>query len=180
MFPESTTDSASNTPSGTETLDELFHTHYDPMVRFAVLLLGDRTSAEEVVQDAFVKMHMRQRRLGDPDSMGAYLRQSVLNGARSHLRWRGVRRRRAVPADSTVITTPERSALDSDRRRQVLAALDDLPLRQREVMVMRYWLELSEDEIAAALGISQGAVKTHAHRARQALAATLGDRFDEE
>ena len=167
-------------PAEASSLDELFHTHYDVMVRLAVLLVGDRSSAEEVVQDAFVQMHMRQRRLGDPDSMGAYLRQSVLNGARSHLRWRGVRQRKAVPADPTVLTTPERSALDSDRRREILAALDELPHRQREVIVMRYWLELSEDEIANALGISHGAVKTHGHRARQALAARLGDRFDEE
>ena len=167
-------------PAEASTLDDLFHTHYDGMVRLAVLLVGDRSSAEEVVQDAFVKMHMRQRRLGDPERMGAYLRQSVLNGARSHLRWRGVRRRRAVPADATVLTTPERSALDSDRRRQILTALDELPHRQREVIVMRYWLDWSEHEIATALGISPGAVKTHGHRARQALAARLGERFDEE
>ena len=102
--------------------------------------------------------------------------RSVVNGVRSAQRHDVVvhRHLRAEASDPTVATTtPGADTLAITRRRhdQLLAALDSLPERQRALLTLRYWNDLTETEIADALGISQGSVKTHAHRALAALAA---------
>jgi len=150
----------------------LHRAHHRDLVRLATLLVDDQGSAEEAVQDAYVALARRgPAGVEDPE---AYLRTAVVNNARSALRKRRVRRdhlrsverTRAEPgADQAVL-------LDEDARR-VLAALDELSQRQREVLVLRYWADLSEAEIATALGISAGSVKTHAHRGIAALARIL-------
>ncbi|PPK94139.1 RNA polymerase sigma-70 factor (sigma-E family) [Kineococcus xinjiangensis] len=150
----------------------LYATHWRRLVGLASLLLHDRGSAEEVVQDAFVALHGRWRRLEDPDAALAYLRQIVVNRARDVLRHREVvDRRRPLPDPEP--EGPEELAVRSSQHREVLAALAELPLRQREVLVLRYSGDLSEAGIAAALGISRGAVKTHAHRGLAALRSAL-------
>jgi RNA polymerase sigma-70 factor (sigma-E family) len=158
-------------------LEQLYAAHWRRLVRLAVLLLHDQGAAEEVVQDAFVAMHGRWRSLRDPDKALAYLRQTVVNRSRSALRHRGVVERHvarqagrpsaADPADS--------SSLAADRRAAVLDALRTLPTRQREVLALRHYLELSEAEIAATLGISRGSVKAHASRGSAALRELLAD-----
>ena len=146
--------------------------HYRALVRLAALLLRDTATAEEVVQDAFVAMHGAWRRLDDPDRALAYLRRSVVNGARSALRHRGVVERNA-PAPLPDSASAEHGAMVALEHAEVLTALRSLPVRQREVLVLRYYLDLAEADIADALGISRGAVKSHASRGMAALRTTL-------
>ena len=145
--------------------------------------MRDVGTAEEVVQDAFVAMHGRWGRLRDNDKALAYLRQTVVNRSRSVLRHQVVidRHLRATAAHS-LETAPDADvrALEADRRSAVLNALGQLPDRQREVLVLRHYLELSETEIAEALGIARGSVKSHASRGSAALRELLADVWKDE
>jgi RNA polymerase sigma-70 factor (sigma-E family) len=161
-------------------LEQLYAAHWRGLVRLAVLLLRDQGAAEEVVQDAYVAMHGRWRSLRDPDKALAYLRQTVVNRSRSALRHRGVVER-YVAKQRPVLTLAEpadASTIAQDRRDAVLDALRALPTRQREVLVLRHYLELSEIEIAETLGISRGSVKAHASRGATALRGLLAARHD--
>ncbi len=151
-------------------LEATFRRDYASLVRLAAMLV-DRDSAEEIVQDAFVRTHGRLHRV-DPDKVDAYLRAAVVNGARSQLRRRRVRRRH-TPEAAPDAPPAEDAGVASTERGELLAALDRLPARQREVLLLRYFADLSEAEIAETLGISTGSVKTHAHRGLSSLAARL-------
>ncbi len=155
-------------------VEQLYASHYKRLVRLAVLLVRDLGTAEEVVQDSFVAMHGRWRTLSHPENGLAYLRQTVVNRSRSVLRHRGVQARYAAPVERDLPGLDE-SALLSEKRRQVLDALQRLPRRQREVLVLRYYLDLDEAGIAETLGISRGAVKSHASRGSAALRSLLED-----
>jgi RNA polymerase sigma-70 factor (sigma-E family) len=157
-----------------ELLGLLHRTHYRDLVRLAGLLLHDRGASEEVVQDAFVQLHVRWRRLRDPEKAAAWLRSAVLNGARSRLRHHDVRRRHQ-PAPGGSAESAEDAALAGDAGDRIAAALRTLPARQREAVVLRYYLDLSEAQMAAAMGVSTGSVKTHLHRGLAALQAELGE-----
>ncbi len=157
-------------------VEQLYAAHYASLVRLAVLLVGDRAAAEDVVQDCFVAMHGRWRRLREPDKALAYLRQSVVNRSRSVLRHRGVERRHAPTLATDAGALVADPAEDGVRRDAVLSALGRLPSRQREVLVLRHYLDLDEAAIAAELGISRGAVKSHASRG----AATLRRHLDRD
>jgi RNA polymerase sigma-70 factor (sigma-E family) len=150
----------------------LYAAHYRSLVRLAALLLRDHAVAEEVVQDAFVAMHGAWRRLADPDKALAYLRQAVVNRSRSALRHRAVALRHA-PRPAPDAPSAEHGALIALEHATVLAALRGLPERQREVLVLRYYLDLSEADIADTLGISRGAVKSHASRGLTTLRTNL-------
>lgn len=131
----------------------------------AVLLLHDRSLAEEVVQDAFVAVHSHWSGLRDPQHGLAYLRRAVVNRSHSVQRRRGLEQRHAQAG----VPGPDGPGADvalevAERRRRVLSALQALPRRQREVLVLRHYADLDEAGIAEALGISRGAVKSHAHR----------------
>jgi RNA polymerase sigma-70 factor (sigma-E family) len=162
-------------------LEQLYAAHWRRLVRLAVLLLRDQGRAEEVVQDAFVAMHGRWRALRDPDKALAYLRQTVVNRSRSALRHRGVAERYVTRQSPAVLLDDpaDLSALATDRRTAVLDALRALPTRQREVLALRHYLELSEAEIAETLGISRGSVKAHASRGSAALRDLLADHLDQ-
>jgi RNA polymerase sigma-70 factor (sigma-E family) len=155
-------------------LERLFEDHYRSLVGLARLLLDEPGAAEEVVQEAFARLATGRSRLRDPDRAPAYLRSTVLNLARGRLRRRAVARRHPEP---TPLPAPSADdlLLRGEERRRVVAALRALPRRQREVLVLRFYLDLSEREIAAALGISAGSVKTHASRGMAALGSTLED-----
>jgi RNA polymerase sigma-70 factor (sigma-E family) len=156
-----------------EALEQLYAAHWRQLVRLSVLLVRDVGTAEEVVQDAFVAVHARWTRLRDPDRALAYLRQAVVNRSRSALRHRAVVARHAAAMRHVDTADP---APDTDRRAAVLDAMRALPDRQREVLALRYYLDLSEAEIADTLGISRGAVKSHASRG----SATLRILLEEE
>lgn len=147
------------------------------LVRLAVLLVDDRASAEDVVQDAFAGLVARAGRLRDPEAALAYLRRAVVNRSRSALR-----RRRTVRAHRPTHDVPGGDPADravlADEHRAVLAALDALPRRQREVVVLRYWSGLSEAAIAETLGISRGTVKSTASRALAAVERHLQEGTD--
>jgi RNA polymerase sigma-70 factor (sigma-E family) len=150
----------------------LYAAHWRPLVRLATLLTRDASVAEEIVQDAFVALHGRWSKLADPAAAHAYLRTSVVNGARSRLRHREVEVRYRQPAPPEP-PGPEELAVRSLEDARVLAALRELPHRQQEVLVLRYFADLSEEDIARTLEISRGAVKSHAHRGIAALRSTL-------
>ena len=153
-------------------LVDLYRSEYRRLVRMAALLVDEVGEAEEIVQDAFIATS-RAHRTGsvlDPTATASYLRSAVANGARSRLRKRRVRRRHLRSVEPPPTAPPaDVGALESESTREVLDALRTLPDRQRAVLVLRYYGDLSEAEIADALGISAGTVKTHAHRGLAAL-----------
>jgi RNA polymerase sigma-70 factor (sigma-E family) len=150
----------------------MYSTHYRSLVRLAALLVRDVATAEEVVQDSFVAMHTAWRRIRDNDKALSYLRQSVVNRSRSVLRHRVVVDRNA-PKPAPDMPSAEQGALTLLERTAVVTALRSLPPRQREALVLRYYGDLSEAQIASAMGISRGAVKSHTARAIASLRAGL-------
>ena len=156
-----------------EAVSQLYAAHFTRLVRLSFLLIHDHERAEELVQDTFVALHGRWRRLRDPHKALAYLRQSVVNRSRSELRHRAVVDRNPVqpppPKESA-----EDTAIAGSVRDHMLAAVDRLPRRQREVLILRYFLDLSEAEIADTLRISRGSVKSHSSRGITALRAAWG------
>jgi len=147
----------------------LHREHYPGLVRLACLLLDERGAGEEVVQEAFVRLYQSWGRV---DSPVTYLRATVMNLARSRMRRRMVTRRRVEPVSTAALSAEERVVL-MDEQQDVLNAMRTLPRRQRECLVLRYYVELSESEIASTLGISNGSVKSHASRGLAALAKRL-------
>lgn len=158
-------------------LTELFHQHHVDLVRLAALLVRSWEAGEDIVQDVFVRIHARAA--GPPDAAGAlaYLRKAVVNGCRSWLRHQAVAHRQlgADRAAVDVHESAEHAVITAENRRQLQAALAALPIRRREVLVLRYYFGLSEAEIARTLGISQGAVKSAAARGIKTLARALGE-----
>jgi RNA polymerase sigma-70 factor (sigma-E family) len=160
-------------------VEELYRERRTDLVRAAFLLLDDRGAAEEAVQEAFVRLHRAYPRLTRPGDAAGYLYRSVVNECRSQLRRRSTARRLPVAAVAGVSGRTgdrpgaETAAMASADRAVVLSALDRLPTRQRECIVLRWYLDLSERDIAEALGVSGGSVKTHLHRGLAALAEHL-------
>jgi RNA polymerase sigma-70 factor (sigma-E family) len=155
-----------------EAVVQLYSLHYRSLVHLATLLVRDTATAEEVVQDSFVAMHGGWRRLRDTDKALAYLRQSVVNRSRSVLRHRSVVDRKLQQAlPETPGTRYEVPALLEGSA--VISALRGLPERQREAILLRYYAGLPESEVAAAMGISLGAVQSHTARGLSALHAAL-------
>jgi RNA polymerase sigma-70 factor (sigma-E family) len=155
-------------------LHALYNAHWRYLVRLAVLLVDDVSSAEDVVQDAFLALHRRSGSLRDPDAGLAYLRSSVVNLSRSVLRRRHVARKHLKVAEPDTTAPADHDVLVRDEHRAVLVAVRALPRHQREVLILRYWSGLSEREIAATLGISAGSVKSAASRGMAALQQVLG------
>jgi RNA polymerase sigma-70 factor (sigma-E family) len=155
-----------------DTLTALYTAHYRGLVRLAAYLTGDRDGAEEVVQDAYVKVLGRWGGLRDLGKGEAYLRQAVVNLSRSRVRHRVVVDRKA-PAPMPDAASAEAGALGRLQRQAVVHALADLPRRQREALVLRYYADLSEAQTAYAMGISAGAVKSHTSRGMAALRLLL-------
>jgi RNA polymerase sigma-70 factor (sigma-E family) len=150
----------------------LFEEHYATLVRMARLLVDDRETAEDVVMDAFASLYRRWTAVRDPAEAHRYVRACVLNGARSQLRRRRRRRRHesASPQQDAIREGHETNQADRSTVTQLLAAL---PYRQRQVLVLRYFADLTEAQIAYELGVSPGSVKTHASRGLAALARAL-------
>jgi RNA polymerase sigma-70 factor (sigma-E family) len=151
--------------------EALFRAHFDGMVRFAALLGADDPA--DVAQEAFVRLHRRRHSLRDEAASLPYLRRTVANLARSRVRHLGVARR--VLTRSLVEHHPsaEESVVGADERSRVLVALARLSPAQRELLVMRYWLDLTGPEIAATLGVPVGTVKSRTSRAIDALSKLM-------
>ena len=151
---------------------DLFGAHHRRLVGLAALLVDDRSLAEDVVQDAFAALHRHWRRLRDPHAAAAYLNRAVVNGSRDALR-RGGRARRAtlqmVPR-SEELESAEQGVVARQEADRMWASVTALPTRQRQVLVLRYYLDHSEMQIAETLGITPGSVKKHASRGLAALA----------
>jgi RNA polymerase sigma-70 factor (sigma-E family) len=157
-----------------EAVTRLFAAHYRPLVRLATLLLHDPGAAEEIVQDAYVALHGKWGRLRDSYKALAYLRATVVNRCRSALRHRGVvERHLASVTQLPDMPSAEAGALGALQHDAVVAALRALPARQREAIVLRYYVDLAEADIAEAMGCSRGAVKSHTSRGMAALRITL-------
>ena len=159
-------------PAAEEFVGSLYRAHAVALVRLALLLVGDQPSAEDVVQDAFLQLYRGLPRLRDRDKALPYLRASVVNGCRSVLR----ARRRALLRKihhQPAMWSAESAVLEGEDRRAVLGAVARLPQRSREVLALRYYLDLPDHEIAAALGVSRGTVSSTASRAMAALARDL-------
>jgi len=162
----------STSSSSWDIVTEIYDGEYKSLVRLAVLLVHDVPTAEEVVQDAFEAMHTALRRLRDSEKALSYLRQAVVNRSRSVLRHRTVVDKNA-PKPAPDEPSAEHAAMALIERTAVVAALRALPERQREAIVLRYYADFSEADIAAAMGISRGAVKSHTARGMTALRSIL-------
>ncbi|GAA2720255.1 SigE family RNA polymerase sigma factor [Actinocorallia aurantiaca] len=157
-------------PPDESTFSELYKEHALGLTRLAFLMVGDRQAAEDVVQEAFLGLYRRWRSLRDPGKALVYARSAVLNGSRSVLR----RRRFPFPGnDLPPAWSAESEVMVGEDRRQVLAALQRLPARQREALILRYFLDLSEEEAAATMRISRGTVKSTTSRGVAALGRLL-------
>jgi RNA polymerase sigma-70 factor (sigma-E family) len=172
-------------PGVAAAVTDLYAEHALGLVRLAVVMTGDRAAAEDIVQDAFLGLYQRWDRLADTSAPLAYVRVSVLNGCRTALRrrsriWAGLSLAPDFgpdPAETTAsgetAASAETLALLSEEQRAVAAALRGLPPRQREALVLRYYLDLSEEEIAQTMGVSRGTVKSATHRGLAAIGKTL-------
>lgn len=162
-------------PGAVEAVDGLYRAHRLMLLRLAVFLIGDWALAEDLVQDAFVGLYRRWSQLDDPAASVSYLRVSVVHAARSAQRRQILARRHVRVTDPEAGPAADYALLLSEEHRAVIVALRRLPRRQREVLVLRYWSQLTEADIAATLGISRGAVKSSASRGLHALHKLVGE-----
>lgn len=153
-------------------LTETYQTHYSSLLRLAALLLDDLSSCEDVVQEAFIRVHTARARVREPDKLLAYLRQTVVNLSRSTLR-RRIIGLRLLPKPLPDAASAEEGAYDALERDALIQALRGLQRRQREVLVLRYYADLTEAQVAAALGVSIGSVKAYGSRGIEALRARM-------
>jgi RNA polymerase sigma-70 factor (sigma-E family) len=149
------------------------------LIRLAYVIVGDRPTAEDVVQEAFCGLYRHWDRLDGAGAASHYVRTSVLNGCRSVLRRRAVRRRglaevrRRSLADPSLAVSAEAVVLSGEEHEEVIRALGRLPHRQREALLLRFYLDLPDDQIARVMGIRPGTVRSTAHRALEALGRAL-------
>jgi RNA polymerase sigma-70 factor (sigma-E family) len=167
--------------SASRRVTELYQAHALGLARLALVMLGDAAAAEDVVQDAFLGLYRRWDRLADPAAAQSYLRTSVLNGCRTALRHRARHGVLSAGADAqaAVLTGPslesaEATVTRDEEHRAVLAAIRRLPARQREALVLRYYLDLTEDQTAEAMRVSRGTVKSATSRAVAAVGRMIG------
>ncbi|MFF4342842.1 MULTISPECIES: SigE family RNA polymerase sigma factor [Kitasatospora] len=153
-------------------LTDAYRAHYRSLLRLAALLLDDLSSCEDVVQEAFIRVHAARRRVRDPEKTLAYLRQTVVNLSRSTLR-RRLLGLRLLPKPMPDMASAEEGAYDALERDELKAALRGLQRRQREVLVLRYYADLTEAQVAEVLGISVGSVKAYGSRGIAALRARM-------
>jgi RNA polymerase sigma-70 factor (sigma-E family) len=142
------------------------------LIRLAFVMLGDLESAEDVVQEAFCGLYRQWGRLKDAERATFYLRTSVLNGCRSALR-RRILRRRVLPEQPPAVVSAEAVVVSGEEREEVFRAVGKLPHRQREALVLRFYLDLSDDEIARIMGIRPSTVRSTMVRALDALGRVL-------
>ncbi|GAA4856008.1 SigE family RNA polymerase sigma factor [Kitasatospora terrestris] len=169
---------ADATGASVDQLTETYQAHYRSLLRLAALLLDDLSSCEDVVQEAFIRVHAARRRVRDPEKTLAYLRQTVVNLSRSTLR-RRILGLRLLPKPMPDMASAEEGAYDALERDQLRTALRGLQRRQREVLVLRYYADLTEAQVAEVLGISIGSVKAYGSRGLTALRTLMESGSDD-
>jgi RNA polymerase sigma factor (sigma-70 family) len=160
-------------PDADQAITAIYDTEYRSLVRLAAVLVGDVGIAEEVVQDSFVAMYGAWSRLRDRDKALAYLRQRVINRSRSALRHGMVADGNAPAPKPGIIPSAEQGTITQPERSAVISAMHALSPRQREALMLRFYLDLAERQAASAMGISLGAANYHTARARAALLSVL-------
>ena len=160
--------SAAAEGTSVDQLTETYQAHYRSLLGLAALLLDDNASCEDVVQEAFIRVHAARRRVRDPEKTLAYLRQTVVNLSRSTLR-RRIMGLRLLPKPMPDMASAEEGAYDALERDHLRRSLRGLQRRQREVLVLRYLADMTEAQVADALGISVGSVKAYGSRGLAAL-----------
>jgi RNA polymerase sigma-70 factor (sigma-E family) len=156
---------------------DLFEREGQSLVRLARIFVDDRNAAEDIVQEAFIRLARAAHRIKDESKAAPYLRSIVLNLARDNNRRGLVSLRHHLPTDDRRASTEDEIELREDQQ-QVIDALRELPHRQRNALVLRYYEELGVDDIASAMGISRNSVKTHLRRGLAALEDRLGAAMD--
>ena len=155
-------------------ISDLFKQQARSLVRMVRLFVDDRNAAEDMVQEAFLRLLDALPRIRQPERAVAYLRSIVLNLARDHNRRGLVSLRHRLPADESTASIVDKIVLREDQK-QVIEALDNLPRRQRDCLVLKYYTELPLTEIAETLGLSVNTVKTHLRRGMSELGKRLGE-----
>ncbi|GHH27658.1 SigE family RNA polymerase sigma factor [Streptomyces rubradiris] len=153
-------------------LTETYRAHYRSLLGLAALLLDDTASCEDVVQEAFIRVHSARRRVRDPEKTLAYLRQTVVNLSRSTLR-RRILGLKLLSKPMPDAASAEEGAYDQLERRDLIKAMKGLQRRQREVLVLRYFADMTEAQVAETLGISLGSVKAYGSRGIAALRVAM-------
>ncbi|MFG3202098.1 SigE family RNA polymerase sigma factor [Streptomyces sp. NPDC048192] len=154
-------------------LTETYRAHYRSLLGLAALLLDDTASCEDVVQEAFIRVHSARKRVRDPEKTLAYLRQTVVNLSRSALR-RRILGLKLLSKPMPDMASAEEGAYDQLERRDLIKAMKGLQRRQREVLVLRYFADMTEAQVAETLGISLGSVKAYGSRGIAALRVSMG------
>ncbi|WP_079141693.1 SigE family RNA polymerase sigma factor [Streptomyces sp. LUP30] len=149
-------------------LTETYRAHYRSLLGLAALLLDDTASCEDVVQEAFIRVHSARKRVRDPQKTLAYLRQTVVNLSRSALR-RRILGLKLLSKPMPDMASAEEGAYDQLERDSLIKAMKGLQRRQREVLVLRYFADMTEAQVAETLGISLGSVKAYGSRGIAAL-----------
>ncbi|MFJ8489167.1 SigE family RNA polymerase sigma factor [Streptomyces sp. NPDC094038] len=153
-------------------LTETYRAHYRSLLGLAALLLDDTASCEDVVQEAFIRVHSARKRVRDPEKTLAYLRQTVVNLSRSALR-RRILGLKLLSKPMPDAASAEEGAYDQLERRDLIKAMKGLQRRQREVLVLRYFADMTEAQVAETLGISLGSVKAYGSRGIAALRVAM-------
>jgi RNA polymerase sigma factor (sigma-70 family) len=160
-------------PDADQAITAIYSTEYRSLVRLAAVLVGDVGIAEEVVQDSFVALYGAWSRLRDRDKALAYLRQRVINRSRSALRQGTVADGNAPTRKQGIMLGAEQGAITQPERSAVISAMHALSPRQREALMLRFYLDLAERQAASAMGISVGAANYHTAQAKAALLSVL-------
>jgi RNA polymerase sigma-70 factor (sigma-E family) len=155
-----------------EAIESLFHAHYARTVYTAVSLVADWDLAEQLAQEAYLRVWRRWRWINDPEAAPLYLKRTVLNLSRETIRRRMIERR-ALKARSQERPVTQEQATDPAAIVELRRAIASLPERKRECVVLRYLLGMSEAETATLLGISVGTVKSQTHKGLQLLRERL-------
>ena len=159
-------------------IEQLYREHVPGARRLAYLLTGNRELAEDVVHDAFIRVAGRIRRIREPEAFGAYLRRSVVNAVRSHYRHQAVADRYVAKVAASALSEVYRDP-DGELRDMLWEALQTLTERQREAIVCRFYLDMSERETAEVLGCPPGTVKSSVSRGLDGLRLALGESLDD-
>ncbi|MFF8813759.1 SigE family RNA polymerase sigma factor [Streptomyces pactum] len=166
------TDDAMAVGTTVDHLTETYRAHYRSLLGLAALLLDDTASCEDVVQEAFIRVHSARSRVRDPEKTLAYLRQTVVNLSRSALR-RRILGLKLLSKPMPDMASAEEGAYEQLERDQLIKAMRGLQRRQREVLVLRYFADMTEAQVAETLGISLGSVKAYGSRGIAALRVAM-------